>query len=292
MSYSNQTPYLGLPIRSSSDTFNTLDNNDAFILTDQKVKEAVDNAAQATGDASDALTVANEAKTTAESAAGSIDGINATLDEHAERLVILSNRQTSQGNAIKTKAASTSIGELYDAEEGTYVVGARIVYDGQFYRCITAVSTPEDFDVAKWAPINIDSLLPSGGSVEADDVSYNDTLTQLGATDVQDAIVALKTLIDNIGGGSMPVLNFANPLHTFSSGNLSYTTTKTCYLCGTFTAAATGCVITIDDTDVTDIGSGASTSYDGVYIPPLKLNAGSVVSISIPSTKLHVFEEI
>lgn len=203
MSYSEQTPYLGLPIRSSSDTFNTLDNNDAFRLTDQKVKEAVDNAAQATDDASDALTIAGEAKTIAESAAGSIDGINATLDEHAERLVILSNRQTSQGNAIKTKAASTSIGELYDAEEGTYVVGARIVYDGQFYRCITAVSTPEDFDIAKWEPINIDSLLPSGGSIDADDVSYNDTLTQLGANDVQGAIVALKTLIDNIGGSTM-----------------------------------------------------------------------------------------
>lgn len=215
MSYSNQTPYLGLPIRSASDTFNTLDNNDAFELTDAKVKEAVDNAAQATGDASDALTIAGEAKTIAEGAAGDIDGINTTLDEHAERLVILSNRQTSQAAAIKTKAASTSIGDLYDAEAGTYAVDDRIVYDGQLYQCVTAVTTPEDFDVAKWTPINVVDILPTpGGSIDAEDVSYNDTLTSLGVNDVQEAIVALKTLIDNIGGSTMKcakfgVINFA-----------------------------------------------------------------------------------
>lgn len=204
MSYSRQTPFLGLPIRSSGDTFNTLDNNDAFELTDTKVKEAVDNAATATDDASEAKTIANAAKETAEQVAGDIDGIDATLDEHAERLVILSNRQTSQGAAIKTKAASTSIGDLYDPEEGTYAVDDRIVYDGQLYQCVTAVTTPEDFDVTKWTPINMVDILPSpGGSIDAEDVSFDDTLAQLGANDVQDAIVALKTLIDNIGGANM-----------------------------------------------------------------------------------------
>lgn len=204
MSYSNQTPYIGFPIRSATDTFNTMDNNEAFEVADTKIKEAHDNAETAATDAAAAVETANEAKTIAEGAAGDIDRIDGTLDEHAERLVILSNRQTSQAAAIKTKAAATSIGNLYDPEDGVYEVGYLVVYDGQLYICTTAVTVPEDFDPNKWDAKDVVSLLPSpGGSIDADDVSFDDTLAQLGATDVQDAIVALKTLIDNIGGNTM-----------------------------------------------------------------------------------------
>ena len=204
MSYSNQTPYIGFPIRSATDTFNTMDNNEAFEVADTKIKEAHDNAETATTDAASAVETAGEAKTIAEGAAGDIDRIDGTLDEHAERLVILSNRQTSQAAAIKTKAAATSIGNLYDPEDGVYAIDDLVVYDGQLYVCTTAVTVPEAFDPAKWDARDVVSMLPSpGGSIDADDVAYNDTLTQLGASDVQDAIVALKTLIDNIGGGSM-----------------------------------------------------------------------------------------
>lgn len=215
MSYSNQTPYIGFPIRSATDTFNTMDNNDAFEVADTKIKEAHDNAETAVTDASAAVETAGEAKTIAEGAADDIDRIDGTLDEHAERLVILSNRQTSQAAAIKTKAAATSIADLYDAESGVYAVDNLVVYDGQLYICTTAVAAPEDFDPAKWDAEDIASLLPSpGGSIDADDVSYNDTLTQLGVSDVQAAIVALKALIDNIGGGNMKCALFGKVVPT------------------------------------------------------------------------------
>lgn len=228
MSYSNQTPYIGFPIRSATDTFNTMDNNEAFEVADTKIKEAHDNAETATTDAASAVVTAGEAKTIAEGAAGDIDRIDGTLDEHAERLVILSNRQTSQAAAIKTKAAATSIGNLYDPEDGVYAIDDLVVYDGQLYVCTTAVTVPEAFDPAKWDAKDVVSMLPSpGGSIDADDVAYNDTLTQLGASDVQDAIVALKTLIDNIGGGNM-IMDTAN--------KVALTTTAT-------PAPADGCVI-------------------------------------------------
>lgn len=233
MSYSNQTPYIGFPIRSAIDTFNTLDNNNAFEVADTKIKEAHDNAATAVTDAAAAVETAGEAKTIAEGAAGDIDRIDGTLDEHAERLVILSNRQTSQAAAIKTKAAATSIANLYDAESGTYAVDDLVVYDGQLYVCTTAVNVPEDFDPAKWDAKDVVSLLPSpGGSIDADDVSYNDTLTQLGASDVQDAIVALKALIDNIpiGGGTM--VNFADKKYHFDASHLTFTANEDVFLFG------------------------------------------------------------
>lgn len=274
MSYSNQTPYLGLPIRSSGDTFNTLDNNDAFELTDTKVKEAVDNATAATEDASEAKTIANGAKETAEQVAGDIDGIDATLDEHAERLVILSNRQTSQAAAIKTKAASTSIGDLYDPEEGTYAVDDRIVYEGQLYQCVTAVTTPEDFDVTKWTSINMVDILPSpGGSIDAEDVSFDDTLAQLGANDVQDAIVALKTLIDNIGGANMK-----------------------CALFGTVQATTNGVPVDISSLNLTSAedymvilsgdGVGVGTTYTGTIFISEKTSTSFTIKVgqNTPST--------
>ena len=40
------------------------------------------------------------------------------------------------------------------------------------------------------------------------------------------------TTWNKLGGGGMPILNYANPLFTFDSNNLSYTPTKDCYVCG------------------------------------------------------------
>lgn len=224
MSYSEQTPFLGLPIRSASDKFNTMDNNEAFRTTDTKVKEAVDNAAAATDDATEARTLAQNASDAVAGVVGDISAIDATLDEHAERLVILSNRVTSQGQQIALKSNSTSIADLYD-NTATYAVDDVVMYQGQLYICVTAVTTAEDFDVDKWTPTTIEALLSTpSGQIAASAVSYTDTLTQLGATDVQAAIVALKTLIDNIGGGRM--LDFANKIvHT-----ATFTTQSDCVI--------------------------------------------------------------
>lgn len=289
MSYSEQTPYLGLPIRSASDTFNTLDNNEGFRTTDTKVKQAVDDSAQAKEDATEAKSNASEAVNAVGELEGIVEAQGGTLDEHAERLVILSNRVTAQGAQIALKANASSIAPLYDAEAGTYEVDDVVMHLGQLYKCNTQITVPETFDVNKWDVTDVESLIGSSGStVPASNVSYNDTLTQLGANNVQGAIVALKTLIDDIGGDSMPALDFANPLHTFSANNLSYTATKECYLCGSMIrGSGNACVLTVAGTDISTIYENDST-----FINPLKISSGDTITLSIACDKLHIFDVV
>lgn len=96
-----------------------------------------------------------------------------------------------------------------------------------------------------------------------------------------------------IGGGGMPSLNFSNPLHTFNSGNLSYTATKECYLAGSMHYGGSVGAHKISINGTIYAVSVTIGSEDGdVYIPPLKLNSGDVVVASAPFVELHVYEEV
>lgn len=96
-------------------------------------------------------------------------------------------------------------------------------------------------------------------------------------------------LIDLIRRGAMPKLNFANPLHTFSSGNLSYTATKDCYLCGGIFVGSGGTqrTVVIDGTNALTCGGGCS-----VTIPPILISSGSVVSVNQVVDLLHIYDVI
>lgn len=88
-----------------------------------------------------------------------------------------------------------------------------------------------------------------------------------------------------IGGGGMPILNFAVPLHVFSSGNTSYTTTKECYLVGMVPNTGVLINLSIDGTPV------SQSSYEA-RPPIIKLKAGSIVSTNVASNALLILEEI
>ena len=96
-----------------------------------------------------------------------------------------------------------------------------------------------------------------------------------------------------IGGGGMPILDYANPLHTFDS-TLRYTATKECYLCGTIYATGGSLTIKINNTNVAQV-AGTNTSQfnirNDVYVAPLKLNTGDIVVLSSASTYMHIYEE-
>lgn len=95
-------------------------------------------------------------------------------------------------------------------------------------------------------------------------------------------------MIDNvfyeIGGDVMPALDFANPLHTFSSGNLSYTATQECYLCGDVNG---GGIVNING-----VGIQGSLANVYTYISPLKLSAGDIVTTTTTLSRLHVFKKL
>lgn len=63
-----------------------------------------------------------------------------------------------------------------------------------------------------------------------------------------------------IGGGGMPILNYANPLHTFSA-NDSWTASKDCWIVGNVTAAgASSNTVSVDGTVVASGFNGTNSS--------------------------------
>jgi hypothetical protein len=104
-----------------------------------------------------------------------------------------------------------------------------------------------------------------------------------------------------IGGGGMPTLNYSSPLHTFSTGNLSYTATKECYLLGTLANGSqqTANTLKINNVSVATNNVGDwryPSNYSAVQatssnVSLLKLSAGDTVSVAVACPELHVFEE-
>ena len=97
----------------------------------------------------------------------------------------------------------------------------------------------------------------------------------------------------------MPILDFANPLHTFSTGNLTFTATKVCYISGaigTGGANANNGTVAINGTIVVAPSTAAYGNATGMqvpvgYVPPIKIASGDIVTVGLASPNLHVFEE-
>ena len=58
--------------------------------------------------------------------------------------------------------ANTNLAEEYDPEEGTYAVDDYCIHDNVLYKCLTAVSEPEDFDEEKWEAVLVTDVMGSG----------------------------------------------------------------------------------------------------------------------------------
>lgn len=106
-------------------------------------------------------------------------------------------------------------------------------------------------------------------------------------------------MIDNvfykIGGGAMPILNYAHPLHTFSS-TLTYTTTKECWLKGQMNGSIYPTTLTIDGVSYAygrNTSNTGSEGNGGVNAPQVEyhLGAGSTVTVDRASSMLHILEE-
>lgn len=110
--------------------------------------------------------------------------------------------------------------------------------------------------------------------------------------------VYTKAEVDALIGGikMFPRLDFANPVHSFTSGNLSYTAVEDCWLFGYFTAATTACTLSIDGTNVgfneySWVTSG-SANHAGNIMPLTFIPAGSTVAVTNASDNIHIFKEV
>lgn len=218
MSYTNTTTHYNWPLPEETDLFNGLDDN--------QMKEDIDDRLynleqQSTGD-HEAVTQLNSRVTEVEQTVGGFDTqieeLEGTVGEHAERLINLTNRQTELSRRLNGKAGESTIAAEYNEEE-SYLVGDFVYYANILYKCTTASATPAGaFDSDNWdIAILTDELggsTPTPGAIAAANVSFDDAVAQLGASNVQTALVALKSLIDSIGGSNMKCAKFGTILPT------------------------------------------------------------------------------
>lgn len=213
MSYTNTTTHYKWPLPEETDLFNGLDDNQMKEDLDEKIYNLEQ---RSTGD-HETVTQLNTRVTEVEKTVGGydeeIEALQGTVGEHAERLVNLTNRQTELSRRLNGKAGEATIAPEYNEEE-TYSVGDFVYHNNILYKATAASATPAGaFDADDWdIAILTDELGGSTpGAIAAANVSFDDTVAQLRATNVQEAIDALNNnLIALERRGVMPDLDYAN----------------------------------------------------------------------------------
>lgn len=94
-------------------------------------------------------------------------------------------------NKIETELEKTDTivgGEAYD-DTSTYAVGDFCIYENTLYRCITAVTTAEEFDSTKWSATTVgdelDRLTKSGGIPTDSIIGYDGNAIPAGFEEIQ-----------------------------------------------------------------------------------------------------------
>lgn len=158
MAYTNGTTNYDLPQYVGSDVPDWADTNEPFAALDAAVGGATSGVTAlgtrmttAEGNISQLQTDVVSAQTTAN---GAVSGL-ATANE---AITLLQNTVSTQGTTIETKFNSVAIADAYSGSS-TYSVGDVVTYNGNRYKCHTAVTTGEPFDADKWTAEDVETVL-------------------------------------------------------------------------------------------------------------------------------------
>lgn len=284
MSYTNETSHYGIPLPLGSDLTTPMDYNSAFEAVDADLFDAK-------GTAQTANTTANDAKDAVtnitDNVIGGANGIDA-------RLTAVEGAQTTQGTALTnlTNTVGDNKQDLMDAicsvAEASATATVQHLVGSYFWYNDTLYKTTVQINVS-------DTIVPNTNCQ-----TTNITVEMLGLqpktdnnlqTTSKEIVGAINELLGKVGA-NMPHLDFANPLHTFSSGNLTYTATKECYLFGILTPPSSGSSnITINSTVVGNSSQTGTVLERFTIASPLKLESGDIVVVTEASSLMHVFEE-
>lgn len=177
MSFTNQTTHYGLPqwIGSDKPTY-LVDQNNAYQTIDSEIYNANVTAGQAVTAAEGAVSTAGAASRTAEDALSAAQTASSTADSAlTEAQTANTNAQAAQtaagaaqtaAQAAQEAAAGNSITNLAPAYDSTitYAVDDLVTAEGKLYKCIVAVSTPEQFDINKWDDVTTSEVYARIGS--------------------------------------------------------------------------------------------------------------------------------
>lgn len=261
MSYTNSTTHYQWPLPEETDLFNGLDDNQMKEDLDEKIYNLEQ---RSTGD-HEAVAQLNARVTKVEQTVGGYDDkieqLGGAVGEHAERLIKLTNRQSELSRKLYGKAGESTIATEYNPEE-SYNVGAFVYHNNILYKAKNASATPAGtFDADDWDIAILTNELGGStpGGIAAANVSFDDAVAQLGASNVQAALVALKTLVDNIGGSGM-YPDFKNKITALTLGpSADYTVTKDCYLYGCGNISSGSRAIRINGNSIAGTGQLIST---------------------------------
>jgi len=158
MSIQNSTLHYHLPLVTGTDRPIFSDYNATMELLDELLYSAVSNVEvfagqiatlqQTSGEHTTELAELDTFKTEQE-------GINSA---NAARFLAINQTLNEQVVTNNNKFNSVSIADAYDATR-TYNVGDVVTYNGDRYRCITAVTTGEPFDADKWQGEDVQTVL-------------------------------------------------------------------------------------------------------------------------------------
>lgn len=255
MAFTNQTTHYGLPqwIGSDKPTY-LVDQNNAYQTIDSEIYNANVTAGEAVTTANGAASTAGAASATAADALSAAQTASTTADSALTAAqdagTIAQAAQTAAGaaqaaaQAAQEAAAGNSITNLAPAYDSTitYAIDDLVTQDGKLYKCIVAVTTPEQFDINKWDDVTTSEVyarIGSGGDVytktECD--SKFETQTHASSTYETKSNVAAKNSLKLAVNGNNKGIRFgidgngnygyvkdgADTVYPFSSGLINVT---------------------------------------------------------------------
>lgn len=173
MSIANGTTHYGYPQVQLTDRPTFADFNPAFADIDAKLYGLVTGAATDEQAIADLGTAVGNLRTDLGGVSDVATAAKNKADANEEAITLLSGQVSQNTTKLGTKIDSNAIAEPYDTSD-TYAVGDVVTYQGQRYKCITAVAVAEPFDATKWTGEDVETALENvqtalGGVV--DDVS-------------------------------------------------------------------------------------------------------------------------
>ena len=200
MSIAQGTTHYNYPQVQLNDRPTFADFNPAFEDIDAKLYSLITGASTDHSAIESLQTGLGETNLLLASVKQTADSASGKADTNAENITLL---QTGLGNTNRTvanKLDSVAIAEPYDAAAGTYAIGDIVVYNGQRYKCTTAVAVAEPFDADKWTGEDVETVLEhlqdeiDNPTITASDVTLT-PITGMVATNVQNGISELNSAL-------------------------------------------------------------------------------------------------
>lgn len=158
MSYTNETTHYSIPKPLGTDLTVPMDYNDAADAIDQALFDASTNATEAVTAAANAVEAAAEAVEDVGDLGTEVNNLKGRTSALEATEIIQNNKIDNLENQGATKFDSAGIADPY-VNGLTYAVGDVITYNGQRYKCTTAVVAAEPFDADKWSAEDVETVL-------------------------------------------------------------------------------------------------------------------------------------